>query len=505
MRGPEPDVIVTSKPEWKTATTKPQDKLMENVPFALKWRVAVSRVKDRAATSDLMVAVLVFVVSFLIRLIWVLWVQRPGDALFSDMGAYIQRAQALVSGTQGQHYSISLIPYGTHYLYALEMLLFGRENYTALAIAQTLMGAVAPACAVPAATYCIQSRLALAVVAVLSCVWYPIISYCGFFSSEVPYSFLLYLALLCSFRYVKTGRGATLTGVVHGMAFTVRPQMILTILLLALWAIVRRRGLAAWKTSGVIALVVPVVLIVGYSAHRYQHFTGERGLISGNGPATRLFGATDYGVCIAYERNEKGDVINSVGFGTPSGPELGLFRKFCFEGRLTDARVINAEIRSYQSHLSLVERLRLRWRAVSLLAYGNTLWPERMYTRVSRWRYVLCGTWQEFVGLVWFPLALVGLLVVPFQRNLYLEIIGLHVVTMLYAAYAYIGEIRYRVPYDLMLTILAVLGACTIWRKIRAASGGQRLRAIAWDRQDTPRGDAAIPLQRSPWSTGYQG
>ena len=86
--------------------------------------------KESASIKSLVVALIViFLISFAVRLGWVLMVQHPKDAIYSDMKGYVTRAQQLISGTQARDHNLTVLPYGTHYLYALEMLVFGKENY----------------------------------------------------------------------------------------------------------------------------------------------------------------------------------------------------------------------------------------------------------------------------------------------------------------------------------------------------------------------------------------
>ena len=57
------------------------------------------------------------------------------------------------------------------------------------------------------------------------------------------------------------------------------------------------------------------------------------------------------------------------------------------------------------------------------------------------------------------PLALVGLLSAAVRPRLALVVCGAHVLTALVTAAFFYGEIRYRVPYDVFLFVLAVEGA----------------------------------------------
>ena len=91
----------------------------------------------------------------------------------------------------------------------------------------------------------------------------------------------------------------------------------------------------------------------------------------------------------------------------------------------------------------------------------------RVGPHASIWRVVLLEGWQAFVSFYWIPIACIGVVVAMRSGNIFLEIILLHLATMLYAAFAYIGEIRYRVPYDLLINIVFILGLGTICTALR--------------------------------------
>src|SRR5690606_38283586 len=66
--------------------------------------------------------------ALLSRLAWVLWVHPPGDHVFSDMRLYVDRATALAEqGVPEPTRSLAWQAYGTHYLLAAPLKLFGAE------------------------------------------------------------------------------------------------------------------------------------------------------------------------------------------------------------------------------------------------------------------------------------------------------------------------------------------------------------------------------------------
>jgi hypothetical protein len=65
------------------------------------------------------------------------------------------------------------------------------------------------------------------------------------------------------------------------------------------------------------------------------------------------------------------------------------------------------------------------------------------------------------------PLSLLGFLTLLRRRNDGVEWLALHGFTMLFAAARYFGEIRYRVPYDPLLFVLATIAVQQFldWRR----------------------------------------
>jgi hypothetical protein len=416
-----------------------------------------------SSNRSLIIAVVsIFLISMSVRSIWTFSVQRPGDAVYSDMKGYIGKAQALISGTQEHNHNLTVNPYGAHYLYALEMLIFGKDNYTAMAVINVLLSSAAVVLMSLCARRCFSSISAMWLVGITGALWYPIIAYNGYFSSEIPFSFFLCLSIFLTCRYIDSGKGALLTGLVYGIGFAIRPQLIMTAFLFVAWVVFRRKHFKQLKLKSIIVFIIPVLMILGFSAYRYHHFTGDYALISGNGPINKLFGGTNYAKVVATEKTPDGKTRRRY-ISPPPARNLGYTEVLRFEGYVGDADIIGKQIKAYRSNMSLWEKVSMKWRNVSLLAYRNTMWPERNQAKKQSWRLALFEKWPIVVKWYWFPLACLGLVTLFFRRNLYLEVLGLHFVTMLYAAFAYIGEIRYRVPYDLLLTVFAAGGLFLIF------------------------------------------
>ncbi len=401
--------------------------------------------------------VVFFAASLGLRLWWVLWIQPPGEAIYSDMVGYVDRAQDLVKGEQVRNPYLAVVAYGAHYFYSLQMIVFGPENYKAMSIVGALLSAVTVAVVMIVSRFCFRCVWLPYIVGLLCTIWYPVIVYTGFFSTELPYSFFMYVSVLVSFWLLRTNKPtivAAIAGIVYAVGFAIRPQLMMTALLFMVWAVIRRKRFSAFRWRLLAAFAIPVIVVAGFSMYRYHYFTGRYALISGNGPVNRLFASSWY-KRIVCEMDEYGGVRRTRKFQPPSARNLGYTEQFKFEGYIGDAEILDAERKRYWSQLTFGERAGLMCRNVLLLAYFNTMWPERNHAK-DGWRKSLFESWPGLVQYYVFPLAFVGFFAMFFRLNVYLEILSLHYITMLYTALMYIGEIRYRIPYDFLLIMLAV-------------------------------------------------
>lgn len=406
-----------------------------------------------------------FTLSLLVRLWWTLSVQPPAKALYSDMLGYTDRAQDLVKGQQVRNPYLGVVAYGAHYFYAAEMLVFGPENYKAMSVVGAVLSAVTVALVMAAARFCFNFVWGPYLVGLLCAIWYPAIVFTGFFSTELPFSFFLYLSILLSFWLLWTRRPAlvaVIAGVAYAAGFAIRPQLLMTFLLFFVWVVIRRNKITAFRWRWLPAFALPVIIVVVFSVYRYHYFTGRYALISSNSAVGRLLASSRY-KRIVCEMDEFGGVRRTRKFQPPSARDLGYTEQFKFEGYIGDSVILNAERKRYWSQLAFSEKAKLTCRNVLLLAYLNTMWPERNHAKQG-WRKTVFEFWPGLVQYYVFPLAIVGLAVLLFRLNIYLEIVALHFITILYAALMYIGEIRYRIPYDFVFIMLAVYALAVLTR-----------------------------------------
>ncbi|MFO8071547.1 MAG: hypothetical protein R6V85_06690 [Polyangia bacterium] len=472
---------------------------------------------ERARFATAVVAI--SLVAFGLRLYWALELQPPGEAIFSDMRSYIFRAVWLLCDLQEvsetRKLDVALFPWGVHYYYAFQMWLFGLADsgladqmqsrmagldMTAMAVVQASISSLAATFSMLAARRCFSSLLGAVIVGAAAALWYPQITYSGYFTSEAPFSCAVALSLWLWIRYAQTGRGAWAAGLSQAVGFTLRPKMLMTSLLCLAWLVVRQRRLDHFRWRHLAWISIPIALVVAFSVFRYHHFTGEVALISGNAPIGRFFAATDYGHI---------EADNNRSFYPPARTSvLGCKGVFRFEGYIADAEKLDPERRSVWRSKSFFEKLSTVRRNIIALAYGNRMWPEYNWksyagsfaekkrawelqrenaprkhrpaeielagSRAERrmeeeqwWRPLLANGWRRVAPSILLPLAALGMALLARRFKPGLELASLYVATLLYASAMYFGEIRYRIPYDPVLILLGTFPLLTALRKKR--------------------------------------
>ena len=94
------------------------------------------------------IALVTFLLAFAVRAYWVLRVQSPLAAVYSDMGGYVSRAEMLIKGiTPGEPRILALWPWGPHAIFALEFTIFGRQGAVGIGLTHAFIGALTAPCA----------------------------------------------------------------------------------------------------------------------------------------------------------------------------------------------------------------------------------------------------------------------------------------------------------------------------------------------------------------------
>lgn len=422
--------------------------------------------------------------AFAVRLFWVLRVQAPHDAVYSDMGGYVGRARALLSGEQSSFARLdALYPYGAHYFYAGVFRVFGYESRTAIAVLQAALTALPAYFFVLFASRFFRRPAWPAVLGLVFAVWQPVVWFTGYFLSEVPFLPLLYantwLCVLFASRLgapSSSSRGVVVAalglGVTGAFLFAVRPQFILTFALLAvclLWA--RRRHLLSLARDrrvrmAVLALSVPWLVVLSFSAVRFHRLTGNWGLISENGQLNRLFADTTVGRIEARWRAPGGEPW-SFWVSPPTKPAMGERDVLRLSGYLGDPEVLGAARAAQLADKSAWWRIRRATNNVRLLWDRNDPWPEADGAR-SGLRLAAQRRAGDLARWLVVPLATLGLgVLLVYRRRAHVVIVAAHVITLVVLSMLFYPEARYRVPYDPMLMLVGVAGLGELARRAR--------------------------------------
>ena len=246
------------------------------------------RLNDRAWDR---VALAGIVVGAAARAAWVFWLHPPLDYLYSDMGLYVRFASEIARGHDLDVYA-TFQPQGTHLLLALPLKLLGSGR-------SGLWGGAALWWAFSAATPFFAWRLARllltpaagAVTAILAAIWPLHVTLAGYFLSETPSLAFLLAALWLGYRAGRQpGRGALWQGVLAGtlgaVAVAARPQFLLNLTLVAVPFLPRRR----WSPTAVLPFVAAaaalLVAAVAFNTAAAGRLTG----LSREGGATFFIG-----------------------------------------------------------------------------------------------------------------------------------------------------------------------------------------------------------------------
>ena len=422
-------------------------------------RRRVQRPLVPAATRRL-IAFFVFAVAFAVRAYWTQRVQSPLTAVYSDMGGYVSRAEALLAGTTPTEPRILLMwPWGTHFLVAGELSLFGRRDPVSVGIVHALVGAIVAPCAVLLTARFVRSRLALLGAGLAVALWHPHVVYSGFFSSEIWFSSALMLLTVLLVRRFEGRSGGLGAGLCLAVAFAVRPQILMTLGMVGLvLVVVWLRHRAARPRGGILRFALPIALpllvTMSASAYRFHRLDGHWGLIASNEAAQRLFGETSVGKIDAEWTAPDGSPWTwwvSPSTKQPVKPEDRVF----IHGFVYDPKLLGAIRKERLRGVGTRARLMRMFDNVELLAVRSLPWPEDDFRRF-RFRFQL----QKGFAVALLPVlvcAVAGLFYLRRHRFAAL-LVGAHLLTIVIVAAIYLGEARYRVPYDPLIIVVATLG-----------------------------------------------
>jgi hypothetical protein len=470
--------------------------------------------------------VVLFVAALIVRLHWNLRVHPLQDFLYSDMKGYWGRADALLDHPTSVREYDAFFPFGTTWLIAAIKFVFGRDAFTPISIIYALFGA-----SIVAASYAIADRVVgervrwvAPAVGLFLLVYYPLIAVGGYILSELPYSFFLTMSVLLLVRLVDDGRprDAWLLGLTLGIGTLIRSQLTMSIALIGglwfvFWLVRGKRpspyAKLSWPLLGRIA--VPLTLLLTVSAIRFYVHTNRVGLVSDNSSINLVFGRChNKGI---YSRPD-GLGNKTIRFSPPPLIQLeihsaknpdalirsrsiwadypepvegvpgfaidayGCKRRKCYEpgseieyrGYIGDKQLHHKIVKACIERGGLKRQAYFTLTHWVLLWRNNLMWPDQANPRPRssvdretwRWRQQVWAQIHRAVLMVPALLAL-GFVFVA-RRRPKQALIALNLWALLIVTGIWIGGIRFRLPYDPIITLLAGFLLAEVWVRGRA-------------------------------------
>ncbi len=414
-----------------------------------------------------------------IRLHWNLEVHPIGDYIGSDMRGYNSRADQFIADPDLSREYHAFFPYGTHYLIALLKVIFGKDNFPAIAMVYAVMGTLVVVFSTIIAGQVSKRRWVPPAVGLLLAFYYPLISLGGYMLSEIPMAVFATLGTIYLLKLIEGGksRHAWAMGIAVSFATVIRPQILLSIALFGLaWLVYRKTAFNKVKFRHLIFAGLPLALTLAYSSWRVEHHTGRKGLISENGTFNQVFGH-----CHTKMITAKGK--STIKFGPP--PLIQLHRRakthpdswikldpaiapeLNFKGYIADKEVLKGYLRKCWEKKGLVGQAKYTAINAVLLVGYNTMWPD---SGRGRWRETAKWWGKQHLYYLTLPM-LFGMLTI-FRRKTAGRhgILAIHLWALLITAALFFGDARLRCPYDPFIIILAleVYGFIGGWLWLRA-------------------------------------
>ncbi len=453
-------------------------------------RAAWASLVAQVIAPDRRLLIILTVLALATRLVWVLWVHPPADFVFSDMKKYVHRAQDLADNGLHPHRTLAWQTWGTHYILALPLWLFGSENLVAGAVLWGLMAAAAVPLGYLLACRVCTRRFMPPVVGIALLLWYPSLSNSGYFLSEAPFLCFQLWSTYWLVVVLQDGRRALGAGIVSAVAFAVRPQSALLFVLVLLTWLVNRRRLPWVRPVALLKVALPLVLMLGFSMWRFHYHTGYWLGVAENANMNLTAGRCHNIVTQAF-KSERGKKSSERRNKTTDGRRVSLpafrvlarslpphhplalrpamrhetIRMVGYIGDPEPHRQLRAEC---YRRTGLLEQARYSVVNTSLLWFVGHQWPEQSR---GRKRFMPAAEVYKYLfqAVVWLP-SLIG-----FGAGLWwirrrpgLTFCSWQLLTSMTVASIFFGTIRLRTPYDPYAIILALEGWVLLVALVRA-------------------------------------
>ncbi|MEM6291603.1 MAG: hypothetical protein AAGA54_10070 [Myxococcota bacterium] len=476
-------------PEEEPASTSSEDVSQAEAPASPSHALAAGFLSRIPPSRRFLLMLLVAAV--VTRFAWVMWIHPPWDYVFSDMAKYVNRAHALATeGFKWGDRTLAWQAWGTHYLLAVPLKLFGPKNLVAGAILWATMGALSvPLAYLLACRVCSSHRIAQ-IVGVVALLWHPSLSNSGSFLSETPFLFFQLWStywLVCTLQEGKRAMGA---GIVSALAFAVRPQSSLFFLLVFFAWLINVKKLRHVKWHHLLAIALPIVMMLGFSMWRFEQHTGYSPGIAENAnmnlTASRCHNIVTQAFRTPFQLKRSQKKNNTRDGRRVSLPGYRLIAKMIpddsimglrpalgsptirFVGYVGDPEIHRGIREECYARTGVLEQARYSMVNMSLLWFIGQQWPEKEKNRkwllppVEAYKYLYqVVVWiPSLIGMVWF----MGRV----RKRPSLSLIAFQTFTSTAIAGLFFGSIRLRTPYDVYAIILALEVFAIAWATLKA-------------------------------------
>jgi hypothetical protein len=145
-----------------------------------------------------------------------------------------------------------------------------------------------------------------------------------------------------------------------------------------------------------------------------------------------------------------------------------------YRGYIGDREIQGEIVRECVRRTGLVGQAKYGLTHVALLWGYNSMWPDqanpkpRSVDTLWRWR-VMTDMWKDWHNWYLMPAALLGLaFVFSPRRHLGQGIVALNLWGLLIVAVLYIGGIRFRIPYDPLIIVIASQTYTLVYERLRS-------------------------------------
>ena len=395
----------------------------------------------------------------LLRLIYALVIHPPTRHVYSDMQGYVARALSRVAGMP-ENIGDSLYPPGTSMMLAQLHRLDPTSGLTVIVQWLLSLGTMAGIWVIARALY--GNRAAVLALAVTT-LYLPLFHYAGLFLAENPFTCCLIAAYACVIKSIAASRPAGTTlwalaaGLLAGIAASLKATILLPVaftgLLVIAWLIRNRRRGAVTVAAGVLVGMGSLLLPLSERCTRLAE--GHFCLVSTNTGMNALMGHAGEFAEFVWVDSQRSSTYS---FTSPSAP----LRGYTAPVRLNfGAYDVPANVAELDRRIAADPVAALRWslRNVADLFIGRDFWPGAVYQQ-RNWSRAYQGLFQWLL----LPLALAWL-VYRLPRLIRLRddslaewLLLTPLLGLMLTAFISLGELRFRIPFDGFVIILAVQG-----------------------------------------------